>query len=89
MFFDKVGAWHNFATLTCWNILFGTPHRLTAIGPDVFDSLWLGLAEEGAQQLFGAIPVLDVGGQDHHHKDQPMVSTRICRLRPLTFLPAS
>ena len=44
--------------------------RVAAIGPDVFDSPGDGLAEEGRQQLFGGIPILNVGGQDHHHKDQ-------------------
>lgn len=36
----------------------------------MFDWLWLGLAEEGGEQLFGPIPVLNVGGQDHHEEDQ-------------------
>ena len=43
---------------------------VAAIGPDVSDSPGHGLTEEGGQQLFGAIPILNMGGQDGHHEQQ-------------------
>jgi len=43
---------------------------VAAIGPDVFDSPGGDLTEEGGQQLFGAVPVLNIGGQNHYHEKQ-------------------
>src|SRR5688572_24873627 len=46
-------------------------------------------APRQAQDQRRSVPVLDVGGLGSRTRARPPVSTTTCRLRPLTFLPAS
>jgi hypothetical protein len=39
------------------------------------------------QDRFGAVATLDISGADRPRRSNSMVSTRMCRLCPLTFFP--
>jgi len=42
-----------------------------------------------AQQMEGAITILNISRMNDDVQQEASVSTRMCRLRPLIFLPAS
>jgi hypothetical protein len=44
---------------------------------------------DGAEEQLSSIAILDSRQMDDHGKSKPSTSTRMWRLRPLIFLPAS
>src|SRR5512139_1752036 len=46
------------------------PARIATIGPHMLDSMACPLAQRPQQELFGRIPILNIGGQDHHRDNQ-------------------
>ena len=60
---------------------------VTPIGPNLGQPTVV--EEEPPQQGFGAVSILFVGRADIDPQPQPQSATRMCRLRPEVFFPAS
>ena len=80
--------------LTICNFQTPVPHQsrhlapgVSAIGENNFDEREQ--SPRPAQQVESTVTVLNIGGINTTFNNKPSVSTRMCRLRPLIFLPAS
>ena len=60
--------------------------RIATVGPDMFDAIACPLAQSQGQQLFGSIPILNIGGQHHHRDDQPDRIDQDMAFAPIDFL---
>ena len=83
----KLGSFYDLEHATADSL--GPVHqhtRIATVGPDMFDAIACPLAQSQGQQLFGSIPILNIGGQHHHRDDQPDRIDQDMTFAPIDFL---